>query len=53
MLIIQKPRARQEGGQWLVWCDQIGPSPRATFDEAYQAWARRRGLSCSIVGGSA
>lgn len=42
MIVVQKPRARKEGGLWLVWCDIIGPSPRATFDEAFQAWVFRR-----------
>lgn len=43
MQITRKPRARYESGLWLVWCDHIGPSPRATFDEAYRAWLGRRG----------
>ncbi|SUV68327.1 Uncharacterised protein [Bordetella avium] len=50
MTIIQKPRARQERGMWLVWCAHIGPSPRATFDEAYRAWATRRGINHSNIG---
>lgn len=41
--IIEKPRARQEGDMWLVWCAAVVPSPRATFESAYLAWARRRG----------
>jgi len=43
-MIVQKPRARFERGVWLVWCDLIGPSPRATFERAYLAWAARRGV---------
>jgi len=43
-MIVQKPRARYESGIWLVWCSRIGPSPRPTFEQAYQAWAYRRGL---------
>jgi len=43
MTIIGKPRARKEGGMWLVWCAAVGPSPRATFEAAYIAWAKRRG----------
>lgn len=50
MAIIQKPRARKEGGMWLVWCDRIGPSPRKTFEEAYLAWAIRRGIDQTIIG---
>lgn len=37
-----KPRARQESGVWLVWCDKIGPSPREKFVDAYLSWALRR-----------
>jgi len=44
MTIVQKPRARFENGVWLVWCSRVGPSPRRTLDEAYRAWAERRGL---------
>ncbi len=43
MTIIEKPRARQERGMWLVWCGLVGPSPRSSFEAAYKAWARRRG----------
>lgn len=43
MAIIQKPRARFQDGLWFVWCDLIGPSPRACFDQAYGAWRERRG----------
>lgn len=45
MPVIEKPRARYEGGFWLVWDAVVGPSPRATFESAYLAWARRRGLT--------
>lgn len=44
MNIIHKPKARCERGVWLVWCEKVGPSPRATLEAAYAAWARRRGL---------
>ncbi|AEC22303.1 hypothetical protein PT7_P067 (plasmid) [Pusillimonas sp. T7-7] len=36
-----KPKARLEGGVWLVWCENIGPSPRRKFIDAYRAWERR------------
>lgn len=42
MTIIEKPRARLEGGMWLVWCGAVGPSPRVSFEAAYLAWAKRR-----------
>lgn len=37
-----KPRARTESGVWLVWCEDIGPSPRGSFIGAYEAWLKRR-----------
>lgn len=43
MTIIRKPRARLEQGMWLVWCEAVAPSPRSTIEEAYRAWAARRG----------
>ncbi|WP_179280545.1 hypothetical protein [Bordetella genomosp. 1] len=43
MTIIQKPRARQFGAMWAVWCDLVGPTQRPTLEDAYRAWAQRRG----------
>lgn len=37
-----KPRARREDGVWLVWCESIGPTPRARFIDAYNAWSKRK-----------